>query len=45
MISTKVPNKTLDPTGESVSILMSPDFIMFLSILSLAVPAVGQLGR
>jgi hypothetical protein len=43
--SDREPNKALDPTAVSVSVLSFSDFIMFFSFLERAVPAVGQLGR
>ena len=40
-----IPNKALDPTAGSVSILMFTDFMTSLSFLKRAYPAVGQLDR
>ncbi len=39
------PNKALDPTAGSVSVLLFIGFMTFLSLLDRAYPAVGQLGR
>ena len=39
------PNKALDPTAVSASVLWFTDFTMSLSFLDRAYPAVGQLDR